>query len=39
MNMTVTIVSPGEDEKVVCATGKDEASMDFLARLRQPVAA
>jgi hypothetical protein len=38
MNMTVTIASPGEDEKVVCATGKDEAGMGFIARLRQPVA-
>ena len=39
MNMTVTIASPGEDERVVCATGKDEASMAFIAQLRQPVAA
>jgi hypothetical protein len=38
LHMTVTIESPGEGEKVVCGTGKDAASMDFLERLRQPVA-
>ena len=39
MDTTVTIASPGEGEKVVCGTGKDAASMAFLERLRQPVAA
>lgn len=39
LHMTVTIESPGEGEKVVCGTGKDEASLDFLRRLQQPVAA
>ena len=38
LHMTVTIESPGEGEKVVCGTGKDEASLGFLERLRQPVA-
>ena len=35
----VTIESPGEGEKVVCATGKDEVSRDFVRRLEAPVAA
>ncbi|HEX8052519.1 MAG TPA: hypothetical protein VF517_05960 [Thermoleophilaceae bacterium] len=37
VNAEVTLESPGEGEKVVCSTGKDTASREFLALLSQPV--
>jgi hypothetical protein len=39
INTTVTLESVGEVEKVVCSTGKDEASLAMIRALQTPVAA
>ena len=39
VNTEVTIESAGEDEKIVCSTGKDATSREFLTLLSQPGAA
>jgi hypothetical protein len=36
VNTEVTIESPGEGEKVVCSTGKDAASREFLELMGRP---
>jgi hypothetical protein len=39
INTQVTLESPGEGEKVVCSTGKDEASLAMIRALQTPLAA
>lgn len=39
LHTQLTIESPAEGEKVVCATGKDDVSRSFIQRLQSPVAA
>jgi hypothetical protein len=39
VNTEVTIESPGEDEKIVCSTGKDATSREFLELLGRPATA
>ena len=39
INTQVTLESPGEGEKVVCSTGKDEASLAMIRSLQTPLAA
>lgn len=38
VNTEVTLESPAEDEKIVCSTGKDATSREFLTLLAQPPA-
>jgi hypothetical protein len=39
VNVEVTLESPSEDEKVVCSTGKDATSREFLELLAAPAPA
>ena len=39
VNTEVTLESPAEDEKIVCSTGKDATSREFLELLAGPAAA
>jgi hypothetical protein len=39
VNTEVTIESPAEDERIVCSTGKDATSREFLELLGRPAAA
>jgi hypothetical protein len=36
VNTEVTLESPGEEEKIICSTGKDATSREFLELLAQP---
>lgn len=38
VNTEVTIESPDEGEKIVCSTGKDATSLEFVERIGQPAA-
>jgi hypothetical protein len=39
VNTEVTLESPGEGEKIVCSTGKDASSREFVERLSLPAPA